>query len=61
MWGLGLKLIDITYLILLLQDPAIANQKLLGDLPYEAYERGQILGVWVNNSKEDPTPLIGEV
>ncbi|XP_044145770.1 sucrase-isomaltase, intestinal [Bufo gargarizans] len=46
------------YIIIL--DPAISNQKLVGDLPYEAYERGQALGVWVNES-DGRTPLVGEV
>ncbi|KAG8581126.1 hypothetical protein GDO81_007563 [Engystomops pustulosus] len=46
------------YIIIL--DPAISNEGLLGGLPYEAYERGQQLGVWVNES-DGQTPLIGEV
>ncbi|XP_075058176.1 sucrase-isomaltase, intestinal [Mixophyes fleayi] len=45
------------YIIIL--DPAIANTPLING-PYEAYERGQNLGVWVNQS-DGETPLIGEV
>ncbi|KAM9316521.1 sucrase-isomaltase, intestinal [Gastrophryne carolinensis] len=45
------------YIIIL--DPAIANTPLLNG-PYEAYERGQKLGVWVNES-DGTTPLVGEV
>ncbi|XP_056421060.1 sucrase-isomaltase, intestinal isoform X1 [Hyla sarda] len=46
------------YIIIL--DPAIANQNLANGDPYEAYQRGQALGVWVNES-DGRTPLIGEV
>ncbi|XP_053315016.1 sucrase-isomaltase, intestinal [Spea bombifrons] len=45
------------YIIIL--DPAIANTPLVNG-PYVAYERGQQLGVWVNES-DGKTPLIGEV
>ncbi|KAG9494130.1 hypothetical protein GDO78_001786 [Eleutherodactylus coqui] len=46
------------YIIIL--DPAISNQKLENNLPYEAYDRGTQLGVWVNES-DGKTPLVGEV
>ncbi|KAM8952382.1 sucrase-isomaltase, intestinal [Pelodytes ibericus] len=45
------------YIIIL--DPAIANTPLING-PYLAYERGQKLGVWVNES-DGQTPLVGEV
>ncbi|KAM4771410.1 sucrase-isomaltase, intestinal [Rhinophrynus dorsalis] len=45
------------YIIIL--DPAIANTP-LNDGPYLAYERGQELGVWINES-DGKTPLVGEV
>lgn len=41
------------------QDPAIANTPLING-PYGAYERGNSLGVWINES-DGKTPLIGEV
>ncbi|XP_068137043.1 sucrase-isomaltase, intestinal [Hyperolius riggenbachi] len=45
------------YIIIL--DPAIANTPLING-PYEAYVRGNRLGVWVNES-DGVTPVIGEV
>nr|DBA29502.1 TPA: hypothetical protein GDO54_009725 [Pyxicephalus adspersus] len=41
------------------EDPAVANTPLI-DGPYEAYERGSRLGVWINES-DGKTPLVGEV
>ncbi|XP_063789067.1 maltase-glucoamylase-like [Pseudophryne corroboree] len=45
------------YIIIL--DPAIANTPLING-PYGAYERGQKLGVWVNET-DGITPIVGEV
>ncbi|XP_038672624.1 maltase-glucoamylase, intestinal [Scyliorhinus canicula] len=45
------------YIIIL--DPAISTQKLING-PYEAYDKGTQMGVWVNES-DGKTPLLGEV
>ncbi|XP_072330551.1 sucrase-isomaltase, intestinal [Scyliorhinus torazame] len=45
------------YIIIL--DPAISTQRLKNG-PYEAYDKGTQMGVWVNES-DGKTPLLGEV
>ncbi|XP_074023543.1 maltase-glucoamylase-like [Numenius arquata] len=46
------------YIIIL--DAAISTEPLVDGSPYPAYERGQKLGVWVNES-DGVTPLVGQV
>uniref|UniRef100_A0A3Q0SL80 P-type domain-containing protein n=1 Tax=Amphilophus citrinellus TaxID=61819 RepID=A0A3Q0SL80_AMPCI len=46
--------------ILILQDPAIATSKRVGDAPYDSYDRGTVKNAWVTES-DGKTPLIGEV
>ncbi|XP_029026154.1 sucrase-isomaltase, intestinal-like [Betta splendens] len=45
---------------ILILDPAIATTKLIGDVPYGPYERGNEKKVWVTES-DGTTPLIGQV
>ncbi|XP_067898281.1 maltase-glucoamylase [Heterodontus francisci] len=45
------------YIIIL--DPAISTQKLING-PYEPYDKGTQMGVWINES-DGRTPLLGEV
>lgn len=42
------------------QDPAVATSKRAGNMPYEAYDRGNEKNAWVTES-DGKTPLLGEV
>uniref|UniRef100_A0A7N6B035 alpha-glucosidase n=1 Tax=Anabas testudineus TaxID=64144 RepID=A0A7N6B035_ANATE len=45
---------------ILILDPAVATSKLIGDVPYESYDRGTEKKAWVFEA-DGETPLIGEV
>uniref|UniRef100_A0A4W3K2V3 alpha-glucosidase n=1 Tax=Callorhinchus milii TaxID=7868 RepID=A0A4W3K2V3_CALMI len=44
---------------ILILDPAISTEKLING-PYETYDRGTKMGVWINES-DGKTPIVGEV